>query len=50
MANGSLNTVFAKSKLTPCVHKLASALALCHSNSSFIILRDTSSYVNSLRT
>src|ERR1019366_4039415 len=46
MANGSLNTVFAKSKLTPCVQKLASALALCHSNSSSITLLDIISFVN----
>src|SRR5580692_9879140 len=43
MANGSPNTVFAKSKLTPCARTLAAALASCHSNSNFIVLRDTSS-------
>jgi hypothetical protein len=46
MANGSLNTVAANSKPTRCACKLASALALSHSNSNFMILRDISSAVN----
>src|SRR5258706_14456008 len=36
MAKGSLNIVFASSKLTPWSLRLAAALDACHSNSSFI--------------
>jgi hypothetical protein len=42
----SSNTVFASSKLTPWFYQFASALASCHSNPSFMIVRDLSSFVN----
>ena len=46
MENESLNTVLANSKLTPWDSKFASALTSYRSNSTFIILRETSSVVN----